>query len=273
MKAILELEMPDSCSECQFRGLMNKPGASYCYLLNMAHGYELDRSRHPHCPLKTLPEGQPVTDCNRLEPDLDTPEGLRAAIVAILKTAPIKPEFEGEIMRLGKENASLKRHHDHLKSENLRLQKENAGLGAVNSKLHGRIKEIKEDFDKLKSKNDQNMRDLVQDIGDQVYRFVLDQLKNSDDELVAVNEALRKMYHEKTAENDALKKQYAEVAAENEKLIAQTIGQQEAWEEADEEVKRLKAENEKLITHHWHWWLARQQKGDELRNSGEAVAE
>ena len=151
MKAMLELEMPESCIVCPL-SVLDKTYKSqvtcHCIMFNFDPTPLTEdddewypRERHPHCPLKTLPEGQPVTDCNQLpDPDLDTPDGLIATIKAILQATPLDRVRElektnewlrGEVKRQGEAKTEAYDHcrkmqiqYDELAAENEKLKTE-----------------------------------------------------------------------------------------------------------------------------------------------------
>jgi len=57
MKAILEIELPESCSECNLRvgGIV---GCYYCAPTMNSDVDNYTKSRSPHCPLKTIDEAK-----------------------------------------------------------------------------------------------------------------------------------------------------------------------------------------------------------------------
>jgi hypothetical protein len=70
MKAILEMEAPESCNECRMVSESNG-GDIYCLIANQSVGYRL--SRHPNCPLKIVEDNKGLDSdiCKNCQEEID----------------------------------------------------------------------------------------------------------------------------------------------------------------------------------------------------------
>ena len=74
MKAILVIDMPDVCAECEFCGHSTDGALRYCGLTQCFCSRDLDanKEKEPWCPLKPMPEKKNMTPANsKYDPFLD----------------------------------------------------------------------------------------------------------------------------------------------------------------------------------------------------------
>ena len=118
MKAIFEIEMPKSCTNCPLRFTQSRVGDDAllgCRLTDNTFWEHMTKGRDSSCPLKPLPEPQLVTDCNQMQKQ-----------VIDLRNEVIK--MVAKNTRLFDDLYTLSNKHDELTAKNGRLSEENKTL-------------------------------------------------------------------------------------------------------------------------------------------------